>query len=458
MAFGYFFIACTVALKVGGTLRMTKFGTIWQPLVRHRSLLIGALLIGAVWITLSLFLTNERASAERAAIQNSTNLAGSFESHFSNSLGEIDSSLKLAGALYAQRPDRFDLVAWLKTGDLFPDGVTRVSLVNRDGIVEQSSMATAPGTSVADRPYFRSQLTAKASELFIGMPTTPEEDGVWSIALSRRLLTPDGQFNGVIAASIDSSVFTRIYNSVNIGRQGYIRIIGLDGIVRATSGQVDFILGKDFSTSNLFRRLSADPTGWFYTKSNFSDKVPRLIAYRVVRDYPFVISVGLATSEIFSRVEAKKRSGYVIAGFLTLLIGAATALSIRGQWLREAAKKHLERANMLLNEALANMPHGICMFGPDKKLVLANDLYSTMYGIEAGRIRPGMALSEILDLRVAAGCCPADAQKYIQDRMHEAFLPDPGYIINKLQDGRTYAVAPCPVAARLPFTRTSPLI
>ena len=50
--------------------------------------------------------------------------------------------------------------------------------------------------------------------------------------------------------------------------------------------------------------------------------------------------------------------------------------------LREAAKKRLEHANMLLNATLANMPHGICMFGADKKLVLANDLYSTMYGLD----------------------------------------------------------------------------
>jgi len=419
---------------------MTKLGTIWQPLVRHRSLLIGALLIAAVWTTLFFFLTNERASAERAAIQNSRNLAGSFESHLSNSLAEIDHFLTLVGALYTRQPDGFNLAVWQKSGHLLPDGVVRVSVVDRNGIVRKSNVEAAVGTSVADQSYFQAQLGAQTDKLFIGKPTIPEAAGKWSLDLSRRLLTDDGQFNGIIAASLDSSVLTRIYNSVNIGRQGYIRIIGLDGIVRATSGQVDVILGKDFSNSNLFRLLSTRPTGWFYTNSNFSDHVPRLIAYRVVRDYPFVISVGLAVSEIFLRVEAKRNSGFAIAGFLTLLIGAATALSIRGQRLREAAKKHLEHTNMLLNATLANMPHGICMFGADRKLVLANDLYSTMYGIDPSRITPGMTLPEILDLRVAAGCCPADAEKYVRDRIREAFLPDPGYIINALKDGRTLAV------------------
>ena len=85
--------------------------------------------------------------------------------------------------------------------------------------------------------------------------------------------------------------------------------------------------------------------------------------------------------EIFARVEAKRKSGYFIAGLLTLLIACVNTLSIRGQMQREAAKKRLEHTNMLLNATLANMPHGICMFGADTKLVLANDLYSTMYGL-----------------------------------------------------------------------------
>ena len=50
---------------------MIKLATIWRT--------FGALLIGVVWIALSFFLTNERNSADRAAIQNSTNLAGALD-------------------------------------------------------------------------------------------------------------------------------------------------------------------------------------------------------------------------------------------------------------------------------------------------------------------------------------------------------------------------------------------
>src|SRR5262245_55349371 len=81
------------------------------------------------------------------------------------------------------------------------------------------------------------------------------------------------------------------------------------------------------------------------------------------------------------------------------------------------------------------------MFNADGRLVLANDIYSTMYGLAPEAIKPGMVLEEILKLRVATGSCPADSEKYVKDRIHEASLLDPGYIVNKLQDGRTLAVS-----------------
>ncbi len=122
--------------------------------------------------------------------------------------------------------------------------------------------------------------------------------------------------------------------------------------------------------------------GWFYTDSVLSDHLRRLIAYRSVKDYPLIITVGLATDEIFSRLDAQQRTGFLAAAVLSLLILIVTGFSVRGHVLRDAAKKRLERANMLLNATLANMPHGVCMFGADKRLVLANELYSTMYGLD----------------------------------------------------------------------------
>src|SRR5262245_29613066 len=394
-------------------------------------------------MALSFFLANEHDSAERAAVQNSTNLAGAFEEHLSRSLSEIDRSLKIIRTLQARDPARFSLADWLKSNRVLTNDVLQITLVDREGNVKVGGVEGVAQTLSDSRlsEAFKAHADTLQDHLFIGKPVLDPATGRWSLQLSRRINDSHGLFNGVIVAALDPAYLTRIYNSVNIGKDGYIRVVGLDGAVRATSGRTFSILEKDFSGSDLIRKLSAAPDGWFYTSSSLSDNVRRLIAYHSVTDYPLVITVGLAAHEIFARLEAQRRSGCLVAAALSLMILVVTGFSVRGQLLRDAAKNRHERANMLLNATLANIPHGICMFGADKRLVLANDLYSTMYGLDPNKMKPGTTLPQILEARVASGCCPQDSQKYINDRMAEAFRIESGYVVNELQDGRTLAVS-----------------
>ncbi len=434
-----------IARRFCGVHQMIGIKKIRPALVRHRSVLLGALLVGLVWTALFYFFKNEHDSAERAAIQNSTNLASAFEEHLSLSLGEIDGSLKAVRTLYARDPDNFDLRNWLKSSG-GTNVIAKIGVVDRDGRVKLGSgLPARTRADVRETEYFRTQANSRADELMIGKPTFEPSTAKWSFELSRRIEDGNGSFNGVVVAFLDPEYLMRIYNSVNIGRSGYIRIIGLDGAVRATSGTSLSILRKDFSKVQLIEKYQSEKAGWFYSSSNLSDNLQRLTAYRKLDNYPLFVTVGLSSEDIFSQLEAQKQSGYLVAVVLTLLILTVTALSVRGQLLREMANKHLEHSNMLLNATLANMPQGICMFGADKKLVLANDLYSTMYGLDPEKLKSGTTLPEILDARIAAGGCPEDAKKYVADRMDEAFRTDPGYVVNKLQDGRSLAVSRRPM-------------
>ena len=65
----------------------------------------------------------------------------------------------------------------------------------------------------------------------------------------------------------------------------------------------------------------------------------------------------------------------------------------------EAAAR--ERANVL-QAMLDNMRHGIVVFGPDHRVLAANDLCSTLAGMVPGTVRPGRGLAELVAARVAA--------------------------------------------------------
>ncbi|HET9716042.1 MAG TPA: EAL domain-containing protein [Pseudolabrys sp.] len=420
---------------------MISCRTIWRPLARHRAVLLGAVLIGLVWTAVSFFSGTERQIAERTAVENSTNLAGALADHLSHSLGQVDRVLAFVAALYAQDSRDLDLPEFLESNRLLHDNILQLAVIGPDGKTKSISRTSGPEVHAADLEQALNHADPGDGRTFVGKTQFLDAAGKWSIDLSRRIIRGDGSFAGIIVASLDLSYLTRPYESVNIGDRGYVRIIGTDGIVRASTGRAFSLIGSDFAQADLFRNYSESAAGWFYTNSSLSDNVKRLIAYRALNDYPLIITVGVAANDIFSRFEAQKNAAYLIAVALSLLIAAGAAVSFRSQRARDAAAARLEHTNMLLNAALANMSHGICMFGADQKLILANDLYSTMYGLDPQRMKSGITLAEILKARVAAGACPLDARTYVETRIHEAFLPQPGCIIDKLRDGRTIAIS-----------------
>jgi PAS domain-containing protein len=61
-----------------------------------------------------------------------------------------------------------------------------------------------------------------------------------------------------------------------------------------------------------------------------------------------------------------------------------------------------------LDAALNNMSHGLCMFGPDNRLLRWNDRYVKMYKLAPDSLGVGCTLDEMLEARKAAGTAYRD--------------------------------------------------
>ena len=84
------------------------------------------------------------------------------------------------------------------------------------------------------------------------------------------------------------------------------------------------------------------------------------------------------------------------------------------------SKQSLEQSNLLLQTALKNMAHGLCMFDRDQRLVVCNERYGEMYGLGPEQIKPGTTLRSILEARIRAGMSPQDAEQYIHTRLEKS--------------------------------------
>jgi PAS domain S-box-containing protein len=106
----------------------------------------------------------------------------------------------------------------------------------------------------------------------------------------------------------------------------------------------------------------------------------------------------------------------------------------------EQSNQSLERVNLWLSTALKNMAHGLSLFDKDQRLILCNERYAELYGLEPEQARPGTTLRSILN-----GCVPfrdtrIDIDADIERRMRAIRDSQPMYTEYKLYDGRVIAM------------------
>jgi diguanylate cyclase (GGDEF)-like protein len=63
----------------------------------------------------------------------------------------------------------------------------------------------------------------------------------------------------------------------------------------------------------------------------------------------------------------------------------------------------LELANARFNAALQHMSHGICVYDPDQRVVVANPRYAEIYRLREDQVKPGTNIREILQARCENG-------------------------------------------------------
>ncbi len=161
----------------------------------------------------------------------------------------------------------------------------------------------------------------------------------------------------------------------------------------------------------------------------------------------------LASPSLFLDVFSLAICSLLALGF----IATACGLSIRLDRTRRelAATKRTLRAARAVHErqlhrlqaAIDNMSQGLCMFGPDSRLLVSNARYADLYNLPHDQVQPGMALTEIVSNRFAAGNVPSIGEAAL--RLHLAELVErgePAETIVEQEDGRVFLLGYAPLS------------
>ena len=129
-------------------------------------------------------------------------------------------------------------------------------------------------------------------------------------------------------------------------------------------------------------------------------------------------------------------TNYLMFGLLAAVFGGLSVLVFlmlkRGNRL---ADESLTQSRQLAG-ALASVPHGICMFDANKRLVFSNARYAAMYNLPPHLTEPGTPLQAIFDYRVSVGNAPADFPNYVSHQGIEWAVGGPRVFEFTLDDGR----------------------
>lgn len=260
-------------------------------------------------------------------------------------------------------------------------------------------LATSEPVDVAnfnnsDRDYFIHHRTSPDRGVFIGRPVMSRSGGQWIIPVSRRFQTPEGDFAGVVLATIDVAYFEKFYGQFAIGAHGSLVLVGTNGILMARFPGDESFVGRDISTSPVIAQARRAASGTLAFTSGL-DGIERLSAYRRSDRFPLILLASKGRDDVLAEWRGAAIGRMSFVSGLTLLIAMLGLFLVRQMFERQRMAHVVEAREAdfrLLAEASSDL---VSRIGLDGRLIYVSPSASRVVGWSAAELTGTQALSGI---------------------------------------------------------------
>lgn len=220
----------------------------------------------------------------------------------------------------------------------------------KGGWLVTSQAAIPASANNSDRDYFIHHRDNASTAARIGKPIISRSSGVWVIPISKRFNDADGNFAGVVLATITVDYLKQVISEFEIGQNGALGLFLKDGtiLVRRPFNAAD--MGKNTAGTDLYALMTQKRFGTGEITSPF-DGVERLASYRHMRDHPMIVAVAASKQEMLQQWRA---TTFLQTGWIVLLcgfIGTAGGYLVRSVRGRLAVELSLGRTRDELTDA-----------------------------------------------------------------------------------------------------------
>jgi PAS domain S-box-containing protein len=295
---------------------------------------LGIAMLVFIYCALTYLLIADRKEAYKEAQIRGKNLVQIIEQSFLHIFKSADATLLFLRKSYRQNPETFDLATWVHDPSIRNELTFNFMITDANGrAVDASGSKKLIGLDLSDREYFRKQLSSDADNLIISKPLTLKVTRKVAMVLSRRITAPNGTFSGIVTLLISPSELVEHIGALDLGPDGSIALVGLDGVVRAraVNGALDRkVIGRHIPTKNsVLGRAEHTKAGVYWNTPALIDNVSRLVAYRVLGSFPMIAIVAISEAEVYRRANENARIYWGIALLLTAAILIGIGLGAR---------------------------------------------------------------------------------------------------------------------------------
>lgn len=395
-----------------------------------------ALVLLGAWATMAAMLRWQWKDTLDAEMRQNTNTALALKEHTLRILDTVDQAMWRLQHTAEDGPlNGQDLATIANETGMVPHILTQLSFVGPDGRFQGSNLdpdgSRSNHVSLMDRDHIRVHLLPAEAPppsagmllngLFISKSLLGKVSGVSTIQLSRKVTAADGRLLGVVVASLNQRHFADVYRGVQLGSDGGVGLVGLDGVIRVrVLGGASTEVGMQLPAP-LLQALRSQDSGAMLSPS--SDARLRIIGFSRVGSYPLAVLSGTSEEHSFARWRTARNTILWLTALLSLAVVAFVAVflgSIRKLAVSHAAltrsEAEAQRANQAKSEFLAAMSHELrtpltSIRGFAELMELRSNDPQTRE--QSSLIRQGAEylnalLTEILDLaRIEAGAMPA---------------------------------------------------
>ncbi|HEX9368108.1 MAG TPA: PAS domain S-box protein, partial [Vicinamibacterales bacterium] len=357
--------------------------------------------IGLMWIAVIAQARFERREAVAAAIERNSNLAVAFEEFIVRTIDGADAVARYVKREYARTGAGIDIPGLIADRTVDAGAFAAISIVDERGNLVATSYGRVPGgpLNAADRPHFTVHVAGDTGKVFVGQPIMSRLTGKSTIPISRRINKPDGSFGGIVSVQIEPTRFTEFYGDATLRPGDVIALIGLDGIIRARRVGRQVSSGESLASGRLMTEQQAHPSGAYLAPGRF-DSIPRYYSYRTLRDYPLLVTVGVAEQDVLLPSSQRRARNFVGTGLISGVMAFFAALLITALERKKRTVVMLKQTMDDLNAVHGRLAEQASLLDKAQDAIVVRDLaHRITYWNKSAERLYGWTAAEILGTR-----------------------------------------------------------